>query len=231
MLRSMAVANDQRALTAHRTATERDVNAHSAGVSGSMASNMQTNDASSAVAAGKPRLNALLRRRPTALGIGVAALTLSDFDDGREFAIVLLIASIGYLLIAVLERPRATWWVLAGLLVAVVCLRLLEIPPEPVFAVFALGVIIFGLVRGSLRRLWLPALQTPATLVFGTVAFIAVAAGSQVGSTLVAVGLLAHTVWDVIHLRARAIVSPSLAEWCAVLDTLIAVGILVLVWT
>jgi hypothetical protein len=53
---------------------------------------------------------------------------------------------------------------------------------------------------------------------------------SLTGSTLVAVGLLAHTVWDPIHLRARAIVSPSLAEWCAVLDTLIAVGILVLVW-
>jgi hypothetical protein len=53
---------------------------------------------------------------------------------------------------------------------------------------------------------------------------------SLTGSTLVAVGLLAHTVWDLIHLRARAIVSPSLAEWCAVLDTLIAVGILVLVW-
>ncbi|HVD79532.1 MAG TPA: hypothetical protein VNB87_03305 [Propionibacteriaceae bacterium] len=77
--------------------------------------------------------------------------------------------------------------------------------------------------------LWLPALQAPATL--GTLAFIAIAAGSQLGSTLGAVGLLAHTVWDVIHLRARAIVAPSLAEWCAVLDTLIAVGILVLVWT
>jgi hypothetical protein len=159
MLWSMAVAHDQRALTAHRTATEWDVSAHSAGASGSMASNMQTNDASSAVAESKPRLNTLLRRWPTALGIGVAALTLSDFDDGREFAIVLLIASIGYLVIAVLERPRATWWVLAGLLVAVVCLRLLEIPPEPVFAVLAVGVIIFGLVRGSLRRPWLPAFK------------------------------------------------------------------------
>jgi len=79
--------------------------------------------------------------------------------------------------------------------------------------------------------LWLPALQAPATLIFGTLAFIAIAAGSQLGSTLGAVGLLAHTVWDVIHLRARAIVAPSLAQWCAVLDTLIAVGILVLVWT
>ena len=70
----------------------------------------------------------------------------------------------------------------------------------------------------------------PATLIFGAVAFIAIAAGSEVGSNLVAVGLLAHTVWDLVHLRARAIVSPSLAEWCAVLETLIAVGILVLVW-
>jgi hypothetical protein len=184
----------------------------------------------SAASEQRPRLYALLRRWPTVLGVGVAALTLSDFDDGREFAIVLLIASLGYLAIAVLERPQATWWVLIGLLAGVVCLRLLNIAPGPVLAVAAVVMTIVGLVRGSLRRLWLPALQAPATLIFGAVAFIAIAAGSQVGSTLVAVGLLTHTVWDLVHLRARAIVSPSLAEWCAVLDTLIAVGILVLVW-
>jgi hypothetical protein len=208
-----------------------DVSALSAGASGSMASTMQTNDVSSAAVQDRSRLAALLHRWPTALGFGVAALTLSDFEDGREFAIVLLIAAIGYLLIAVLERPRATWWILGGLLVVVVCLRLLDVPPEPVLAIVAAAAIIFGLLRGSLRRLWLPALQVPATLLFGTVAFVALAAGSQVGSTLVAAGLLAHAVWDVIHLRARAIVAPSLAEWCAVLDTLIAVGILILVWT
>ena len=191
---------------------------------------MQTNDASSAAVQDKSRPYALLRRWPAALGFGVATLTLSDFDDGREFAIVLLRASVGYLLIAVLERPRATWWVLGSLLVAVAGLRLLNIPAEPVLAVAAVAMMIIGLLRGSLRRRWLPALQAPATVLFGTVAFIAVAAGSQIGSTLVAAGLLAHTVWDVIHLRARAIVSPSLAEWCAVLDTVIAVGILVLVW-
>jgi hypothetical protein len=178
----------------------------------------------------RPRLHALLRRWPTALGVGVAALTLSDFDDGREFAIVLLIASVGYLTIAALGRPDATWWVLIGLLAGVVCMRLLNIAPEPVLVVVAMAMTIVGLVRGSLRRLWLPVLQIPATLAFGAVAFLAIAAGSQVGGTLVAAGLLAHTVWDVIHLRARAIVSPSLAEWCAVLDTLIAAGILVLVW-
>jgi hypothetical protein len=167
----------------------------------------------------RPRLYALLRRWPTVLGLGVAAFMLSDFEDGREFAIVLLIASVGYLAIAVVERPQATWWVLIGLLASVVCMRLLNIAPTPVLAVAAVIIAIVGLVRGSLRRLWLPALQAPATLIFGTVAFIAIAASSQAGSTLVAVGLLAHTVWDLVHLRARAIVSPSLAEWCAVLDT------------
>jgi diacylglycerol kinase len=99
----------------------------------------------------RPRLYALLRRWPTALGVGVAALTLSDFDDGREFAIVLLIASIGYLAIAVLERPEATWWVLIGLLAGVVCMRLLNIAPEPVLVVAAVAMTIVGLVRGSLR--------------------------------------------------------------------------------
>lgn len=80
------------------------------------------------------------------------------------------------------------------------------------------------------RRPWLPALQAPAALIFGDLAFIAVASSSQIGSTPVAVSLLADTVWDIIHLRARAILTPSLAEWCAVLDTLIAIGILILVW-
>jgi hypothetical protein len=45
---------------------------------------MQTNDASSTAVADMPRLSALLRRWPTALGFGVAALMLSDFEDGRE---------------------------------------------------------------------------------------------------------------------------------------------------
>jgi hypothetical protein len=223
--------DDHRAATAHRMTTGWDVSALSVGVSGSMAKTMQTNDVTSTAVQDRSRLAALLHRWPTALGIGVAALMLSDIDDGREFAIVLLIAAVGYLLIAVLERPRATWLLLAGLLLVVVGLRLLDISPEPVLAVVAVAAIVFGLIRGPLRRPWLPALQAPATLLFGTVAFIAVAAGSQVGSALVAVGLLAHAVWDVIHFRARAIVAPSLAEWCAVLDTLIAVGILVLVWT
>ena len=117
----------------------------------------------SAASEQRPRLYALLRRWPTVLGVVVAALTLSDFDDGREFAIVLLIASVGYLAIAVLERPQATWWVLIGLLAGVVCLRLLNVAPGPVLAVAAVVMTIVGLVRGSLRRLWLPALQAPAT--------------------------------------------------------------------
>jgi hypothetical protein len=49
---------------------------------------MQSNEVS-ITGTQEPRRH-MLRRWPTALGVGVAALTLSDFDDGREFAIVLL---------------------------------------------------------------------------------------------------------------------------------------------
>jgi hypothetical protein len=132
---------------------------------------MQTNDASSTAVADMPRLSALLRRWPTALGFGVAALMLSDFEDGARV------------------RDRAAdrnHWLLADRCTGAPTSDLvgsrwptsssglsapLNIPPEPVFAVVAVAVIIFGLVRGSLRRLWLPALQAPATLLFGTVAF------------------------------------------------------------
>ena len=82
---------------------------------------------------------------------------------------MLLIASVGYLTIAGLGRPDATWWVLIGLLAGVVSLRLLNVAPWPVLAVAAVVMTIVGLVRGSLRRLWLPALQIPATLAFGAV--------------------------------------------------------------
>ena len=165
----------------------------------------------SAASEQRPRLYALLRRWPTVLGVGGRSVTLSDFDDGREFAIVLLIASVGYLAIAVLERPRATWWGSHR----PTCGRCLFASAQCRPWAGARG----GRRRGYDDRragAWfaastlLPALQAPATpAIFGAVAFIAIAAGSQVVEHLwLQWGLLAHTVWDLVHLRARAIVSP-----------------------
>ncbi|MGQ0574969.1 MAG: hypothetical protein ACT4RN_12290 [Pseudonocardia sp.] len=40
-------------------------------------------------------------------------------------------------------------------------------------------------------------------------------------------GWLAHGIWDFAHLRADTVVSRSYAEWCGVVDVLVAVGLVV----
>ncbi|MEU7740876.1 hypothetical protein [Nonomuraea sp. NPDC049158] len=55
--------------------------------------------------------------------------------------------------------------------------------------------------------------------------------GAVVGSYLVALGLLCHAAWDVYHYRANRVVTRSLAEFCLVLDTALAVAIIVLTAT
>jgi predicted acetyltransferase len=44
-------------------------------------------------------------------------------------------------------------------------------------------------------------------------------------STLKMIGGMAHGVWDVIHIRRDQVVSRGYAGWCAVLDLLIAFGL------
>jgi hypothetical protein len=171
---------------------------------------------------------ALAHRWPTSLGLGLAALQLADMADGTEFAFILLFAAIGYLGIAVINRPRATWGVLVLMLAAVAALRVLGVNEwtTSIAAAVAFGTV--GLIGGQLRRPGLYSLQVVAVLVFGTLAVVAVAVSPQVGSYLVAVGLIAHAGWDAVHWWADKVVARSLAEWCAVLDLTLGVGILVL---
>jgi hypothetical protein len=44
---------------------------------------------------------------------------------------------------------------------------------------------------------------------------------------VVAAGLLGHAAWDVHHHRTGRVVARSLAEFCVVLDTLLAAAIVV----
>jgi uncharacterized membrane protein len=70
-------------------------------------------------------------------------------------------------------------------------------------------------------------LQTLAMAGFGGVALLALAVQSDLGAYLVAAGLLGHAAWDVYHHRTGRVVARSLAEFCVVLDTLLAVAIVV----
>ncbi len=171
----------------------------------------------------------LLRRWPTWLAMAWAGFTLSDVGDGTEFAFVLVVAAVGYLAVAVLERPRATWPLLFLLIGAVVALRVAEVDEGVVLISTGVLLATVGLARGSLRRAGPPSLQLPAAVVFVGAGVLGEAVTPSLGLHIVAAGLVCHAAWDAYHWRADRIVVRSFAEWCGVLDLTLGVGILVLV--
>jgi hypothetical protein len=72
-------------------------------------------------------------------------------------------------------------------------------------------------------------LQTIAMIVFGGAAAVALLINQVVGAYMVAAGLLAHSGWDAYHHWTNRVVSRSLAEFCFVLDALLALAIVVVV--
>lgn len=68
-------------------------------------------------------------------------------------------------------------------------------------------------------------LQSAGAVLFCGLAVAGLVADPELGRYLVAAGRLCHGVWDLVHLRLRrldGLVSPTFAEWCAVVDVVIA---------
>ena len=171
---------------------------------------------------------AIARRWPTWVALASAAISLSDFEGGLEYVIIFVLPAAGYLFLAVVDRPRITWAVVAAALAMVVALRLLGIDPWPPLAVAALALAAAGMIIGPLRRPGIYALQLPGALAFMAFGITVLGTPATIGGYLVAVGLVGHAAWDAVHWRANKIVSRSFAEWCGVLDLVLGVGVLVL---
>jgi hypothetical protein len=169
---------------------------------------------------------ALARRWPTALAIGLWALSLGggDSDDAvGSFSEVLLLLPLLYLVVAGLQRRRASWVVLAVGMTAFVALRALEVvAPSAVFVTVALLVLVWGGVRGQLHRSGMFRVQALGMVGFGGLALVGLAVDPDLGRYLVAAGWFLHGIWDFVHLKADKVVVRSYAEWCGVLDVLIA---------
>ena len=172
---------------------------------------------------------ALLRRWPTWLALAWVALTLSDVGDGTEFAVVLVVAAVGYLAVAVAERPRATWPLLFLIFGGVVALRLAGLDERAVLLAAGAVLTVVGLARGSLRRPGPASLQVPAAVLFVGAGLLGATAAPEAGLHVVAAGLIGHAAWDAHHWWVDRIVVRSFAEWCGVLDLTLGIGILVLV--
>lgn len=175
----------------------------------------------------------VVRRWPLLLGVAFAVFNLVTDDNSNALGalMVLLVATTAYVVIAALDKPSWSWSVLGVLVVVVVALRLLSDNVALEMGVFALvivGSIIAGLIRGLWKRSGAYRWQPFAAVGFLAVGLIALWLDPVGGRVLVGVGLTGHAIWDVVHWRRHAVVSRSLAEWCAALDLTLGAGILLM---
>ena len=173
----------------------------------------------------------LAKRWPTALALLVSAPSFAgpQTPEGvHALAEAMLLLPLWYVLIAALARRSWTWFVLVGVIGLFVLLRMQDrVEPPTVLMAIGLAAVLWGAARGRLVQ---PSflLQVAGLVAFGALAVAGFLLAPGVGRYVVAAGWFAHGLWDLAHLRADAGVARSGAEWCAMVDVLIAVQLVVL---
>lgn len=170
---------------------------------------------------------------PALAGIGFAAFVAFDLFSGEEhggdLAPIVAASGLVYLAAAALEKPSASWLVFFGSVVVITAGKMGFIGVDATW--FLLGIaaafLAYGVVRGTHRSAGGLPLQTIAMVAFGAIAAIALYVNQTAGAYLVAAGLFAHAVWDVYHHWVNRVVSRSMAEFCCVLDTALAIVIVI----
>ena len=170
-----------------------------------------------------------MTRWPTLAGIALAVFVALDAPDGGELAPILAASGLVYLGAAALRKPSAAWPLFFGTFVVITASRLGGIGLYATWILLGVAVFFaaYGLLLGAAQPFGGLPLQTMAMAGFGGAAAIALIVSGAAGAYLVAAGLLGHAAWDVYHHRVNKVVSRSMAEFCMVLDTLLAIAIVI----
>ncbi|MEU6861293.1 hypothetical protein AB0B28_20770 [Glycomyces sp. NPDC046736] len=174
-------------------------------------------------------LDTVLRRWPSVAGVAFATFVAWGLASGGDLAPVLTASAFVYLGAAAVGRRGAAWPLFFVTFVVIGVASFTTYEDSAVWILVALGAVllVFGLQRGEGRPFAGLPLQGLAALAFCGAAAAALLVGGDLAAYLVAAGLLAHAAWDVYHHRVERVVSRSLAEFCVVLDTILAVVIVV----
>lgn len=89
--------------------------------------------------------------------------------------------------------------------------------------------LIIGLLRKTLNRPGILAVQLGGLAGYAALAVAATMADERTALYLIAAGWLLHAVWDVVHHRLGKVVPRGYAEYCAIFDAGIGLTILFLV--
>jgi hypothetical protein len=177
----------------------------------------------------------LKRRWPTALAVALSVPGMigggSDgpADTVSAFGEALPLLPLLYLIVNQIGKSRTTWPVLGAGLVTMVALRTQDVvSPSVALVTLALVLLVWGAVRGTPHGPATFRVQAAGALVFGALALAGLAVDPDLGRYLVAAGWFFHGVWDFVHLKLDKVVSRTFAEWCGVVDVLVAVELLFL---
>lgn len=165
-------------------------------------------------------IRALARRWP--LFVAVACAVVSWGIDVVTAGQLLPVLPLIYVIMATIRRRQVTWIVL---IVSVPGFSLLGAQPwiDPtvgILSVAAAMVLTGALAHTGRREVWI---QTVGMIIFAGVAVLGLTVAPEIGRVVLAVGWFGHGIWDLWHLRRDRVVSRSYAEWCGVLDILMAV--------
>ena len=157
--------------------------------------------------------------------VGVAALMWGvEVEPAGRLLIVLPLI---YLTLAVVGRRGWSWPVLAGSVVLFAGLEAQSaVDPPVVLWALAGGVALAGLLPHGGGRRRDVVVQAVAFAGFAATATVALTIAPDAGRVVAAAGWFAHGLWDLAHWRRDSVVSRSYAQWCGVLDLLVATGLL-----
>lgn len=168
------------------------------------------------------RLPAWGRIWPAALGVLVAAGTAYRLVDAREVATIVVASGLVYLIASVFRRRSAAWIAFAVTFLLITLDKFAGLDVLPWMLALAGAALISGLALHRTHPRWSFPLQAAAMLLLSLAACAALQLDTAAGGALVAGALLAHAAWDIHHHRLDRVVSRSFAEFCAVLDVLVA---------
>ena len=131
-----------------------------------------------------------------------------------------------YLIVAKTRRRAYTWPILLAGLGLITAFRITgAVEPMIVAIGVALAVLLWAALDGDLHESRTFQIQTVGMVVFGVVAAAALFVAPEIALYLVAGGWFFHGVWDFVHWYRDAVVARSFAEWCGVVDVMIAASL------
>ncbi len=174
-------------------------------------------------------VRAVARRWPAIAGAAVALLTvLPLLRFGLTDAAAVVTASAFVYLGAAALGLRGSAWPIFGASFVLITIGFFVPGFNPSWVMIAIAVValVYGLVRGRGKPAHGLPLQIVALVILGALALIAAGVDPKISAVLIAAGLFAHAGWDLYHHRKDRVVARSMAEFCLVLDTVLAIAVL-----